>query len=173
MGSSVSPWDVFGDPDAWQLQERAESGELDPIGKTRELNRLFGLDAPEASWAQAWAAGCTRPVHGMMQLVAGLERQVVLGCLSNTVPWHWAAGLRLVPVLEAMPHHLLSYELGCRKPGQRIYELSLAALDLEGPEVVFVDDRPENIEGARGVGIRGVLFEGAEQLAAELAGLGL
>ncbi len=173
LSPHVSPWEVFGAPDAWRLQQRAESGALSPAAKTRELNRLFQVQLPESAWAAAWAAGCTGPVPGMTRLVELLAPRFTLGCLSNTVPWHWATALRDVPALGLMQQHLISYELGCRKPGARIYELSLQALGLEGPQVLFVDDRPENIAGAERSGIRGILFEGAGELVRQLQGLGI
>ncbi len=173
FGPAVSPWEVFGDPHRWELQERAEIGALASAAKCAELNRLFGLERPEADWAAAWASGCTEPEPGMPELVAELAPRIAIGCLSNTVPWHWAAGLELVPGLAAMPHHLLSYELGCRKPGERIYRLSLEALGLPGERVAFIDDRPENVAGAEALGIRAILFEDAAQVRGALRGLGM
>jgi putative hydrolase of the HAD superfamily len=38
-------------------------------------------------------------------------------------------------------------------------------------EVVFIDDRPENVAGAAALGIRGVHFTSATQARAALAGL--
>ncbi len=170
---SVSPYEVFGDPESWRLQELAESGELSPADKRAQLNRIFGLDLPEADWASAWAAGCTGPVPGMPELMARLRVHFTLGCLSNTVPWHWAAGLAQVPGLRELPHHFLSFELGCRKPGARIYELCLARLALPAERVLFIDDRSENVEGARAAGMKAVRFEGCGGLVEALDRMGV
>lgn len=174
LGPAVSPYEVFGDdPKAWKLQDLAESGELTPADKVTRLNRLFGLALPEAAWAAAWAAGCTGPVPGVLALAERLASTTTIGVLSNTVPWHWAAALELIPQLRRWENCFLSYELGCRKPGPRIYEMSAAGLGLPTEQLLFIDDRVENVDGARAVGMQAVTFEGPEALARALETLGL
>lgn len=48
---------------------------------------------------------------------------------------------------------LISAELGVEKPDARAYLAALQALKVLPGECVFVDDRPENVEGARAVGM--------------------
>jgi hypothetical protein len=55
---------------------------------------------------------------------------------------------------------LVSFEVGVTKPDPRIYALCLSRLGLAAPSALFVDDRPENVEGARLLGIETVLFRG-------------
>ena len=173
LGPRFTAYQAFGSPHAWSFQERAEAGELDPAAKCAELNRIFGLQRLEADWAAAWAAGCLGPMPGMAALLDRLQPRYTLGCLSNTVPWHWAAGLRQVPALRRMQHLFVSFELRCRKPGARIYQLALEALELPARQVLFVDDRPENVTGAEAVGMRALRFRDCARLEAELEGLGL
>jgi 2-haloacid dehalogenase len=47
----------------------------------------------------------------------------------------------------------------------------LDRLGAEPGDTAFIDDRPENVAAAAALGIRGKLFVGPEDLAAELAGL--
>ncbi|WP_130797382.1 HAD family hydrolase [Streptomyces otsuchiensis] len=51
---------------------------------------------------------------------------------------------------------ILSELEGVRKPSPRIYQRTLEALELTGPECVFVDDRAENLPPAEALGIRTV-----------------
>lgn len=46
------------------------------------------------------------------------------------------------------------------KPDPAIYQLLLDRYQLHPAESLFIDDRPENVEGARSVGMQGFLFEG-------------
>lgn len=55
---------------------------------------------------------------------------------------------------------LVSYEVGFTKPDPRIYELCLSRLGVPASAALFVDDRPENVDGARRVGIATVHFQG-------------
>lgn len=46
-------------------------------------------------------------------------------------------------------HMSLSYEVGVRKPDERIYLDTLKALNLEGHECIFIADEISDLEGAR------------------------
>lgn len=63
---------------------------------------------------------------------------------------------------------ILSSEVGLEKPDPRIYELLLKTLDLPGEEVVFIDDKEENVEAAKQLGIDAIHFQSFEQLRKEL-----
>ena len=58
--------------------------------------------------------------------------------------------------------------LRLRKPDPRIYQAALGIAQRAPGECVFIDDRPENLEPARGLGMHAILFESAEQLRASL-----
>ena len=47
--------------------------------------------------------------------------------------------------------------------------LSLGSVFLPG-QALFIDDKPENIDGAKQAGLQTILFEGIEKLKKELAG---
>lgn len=53
-----------------------------------------------------------------------------------------------------------SCEVGCNKPVRRIYEACLVRLGVAPERAMFVDDRPENLEGAAVLGLRTQLFAG-------------
>jgi putative hydrolase of the HAD superfamily len=54
-------------------------------------------------------------------------------------------------------HMSLSYEVGVRKPGKRIYLDAIGALRVEGNECVFVADEISDLEGAKPLGMKTVL----------------
>ena len=58
--------------------------------------------------------------------------------------------------------------LGLRKPDQAIYSRALEITQRPAAECVFIDDRAENLEGARQVGMRTIHFQTPAQLRAEL-----
>jgi len=67
----------------------------------------------------------------------------------------------------------ISAEVGLRKPDPRIYQLTLRRLQLEPGETLFIDDKVRNVEGARVLGMEGILFESPAQLQRELLERGL
>ena len=52
-----------------------------------------------------------------------------------------------------------SYELGMLKPDMHIYQTVLQNLNAKPQEVVFIDDKPTNVEAAKSIGIHGIVFE--------------
>jgi putative hydrolase of the HAD superfamily len=68
---------------------------------------------------------------------------------------------------------LSSCYLGLRKPEVAIYRRALDILGRPAERVLFIDDRPENVAGATGVGMKGIVFKGAGELRGELVELGV
>lgn len=63
--------------------------------------------------------------------------------------------------------------LGVMKPNPAIYRLGLNLASLRPEETVMIDDRAQNAEAARSVGMHAVRYENAAQLREELAALGV
>jgi putative hydrolase of the HAD superfamily len=63
--------------------------------------------------------------------------------------------------------------LRLRKPDRRIYQVALDVLQRDPEEAAFIDDRAENVAAAASLGIHVIRYQGSEQLAGELARLGV
>jgi putative hydrolase of the HAD superfamily len=63
--------------------------------------------------------------------------------------------------------------LGLRKPEPAIYARALEMLAKPADRVLFIDDREENVDGARNAGMKAIRFEGAEALRGALSELGV
>ena len=90
------------------------------------------------------------------------------GLLSN-LPVSLRDALEQVDWLPEFDVRTYSCTLGRIKPEPEIYADCVGGMGLKHGEVVFLDDRPENVRGADEVGIHGLLFESAEQAASELS----
>ena len=62
----------------------------------------------------------------------------------------------------------LSFDIGHMKPDPRIYHTVAKELGVQSSEVVLIDDKKENVEGAVKCGMNGIIFRSAEQLRADL-----
>ena len=63
--------------------------------------------------------------------------------------------------------------LGARKPDAEIYRRALDVTQREPGECVFIDDRLENVESARQLGMHGLQYKDGEQLRRELGEQGI
>jgi putative hydrolase of the HAD superfamily len=63
---------------------------------------------------------------------------------------------------------IYSHEVGMSKPDPRIYALTCERLGRQPAEVIFVDDREPNVEGARQAGMHSILFKNNAQAIADI-----
>lgn len=61
------------------------------------------------------------------------------------------------PFFNTFTGHVLSYEVGCMKPAAPIYEATEHLAGLSGADLLFIDDRPENVEAAWARGWQGII----------------
>jgi putative hydrolase of the HAD superfamily len=81
-----------------------------------------------------------------------------IGILSN-LPHPIATSLRGTPgFLEHFDHVTFSCDLRLFKPQPAIYEHSFRGLGVAPEETLFIDDKQENVDGARAVGMNAELF---------------
>jgi putative hydrolase of the HAD superfamily len=112
----------------------------------REVDFWSDLDKDVLGWAQ--------DLRG-----AGL----LTGILSN-LPRTLGDKLRAeAGFLNHFDQVTFSYELGVVKPEARIYRHAIDGLGVEPSEALFLDDRPENVEGARALGIHAEVFTCLEE----------
>jgi putative hydrolase of the HAD superfamily len=101
-----------------------------------------------------------------------------LAILSNELDLFYGRRLReRLPLLEAFERIDDATYTGVLKPDPQAYLGCLQALGLQAEEVVFVDDQPRNVDGARRLGIPTVQFDITQPAsscheAQELLGLG-
>ena len=76
-------------------------------------------------------------------------------------------------ILDVFDEVIVSAEVGMLKPDPRIYGLALARLGLQPSEVVFLDDRPENVNGALSAGMHAIQYQNLAQARQALLQLGV
>lgn len=127
---------------------------------------------------RAWETGLDSMLDGsvpgtdvVMDTLAG--RGVPQYALTN-LPAEWVEPVKaLYPQMAHMRDVIVSAHEGVIKPDRRIYEITAARLPFAPEEVVFFDDREENVTAARTFGFDAEVFEGEGPLKAALAARGL
>jgi epoxide hydrolase-like predicted phosphatase len=87
------------------------------------------------------------------------EAGVRTGLVTNNVAEfgdHWR---RMVPIDDLFDVVIDSCEVGCRKPGERIYRLALDAVGTHPGRTVFLDDHPANVQAAEALGMMGIVVD--------------
>jgi len=110
--------------------------------------------------------GSLRRNEEMLAVVAAIGRHHPVGMLTNNVR-EWAAWRDHYP-MDLFRVVVDSCEVGMRKPDPRIYRLTCERLGVEPQRAVFVDDFPQNVQGAAAVGMHAILFTSTDATVAAL-----
>lgn len=84
--------------------------------------------------------------------------------LSNTNEMHFSYIMERYPIIHHLDEWILSFEVGAKKPHQRIYDIIFEKKALERHEVLYIDDIPEYISAAADYGIPGIVFKEASDI---------
>ncbi|HEX5102654.1 MAG TPA: HAD-IA family hydrolase, partial [Pirellulaceae bacterium] len=66
-----------------------------------------------------------------------------------------------------------SFRIRAMKPDERVYAEAARLANVSPAEILFTDDRADNVAGARAAGWDAVLFESTNQLSGELRRRGI
>jgi FMN phosphatase YigB (HAD superfamily) len=114
------------------------------------------------------------PIEPMVELHAALRRRgLPTYIFSNTNDLAIQHIRRSFPFFANFDGYVLSYEHRAMKPGAKLYEAVEAASGRKGAELLYLDDRPENIEAGAARGWQVILQESPEKTRAALQQLGL
>lgn len=109
---------------------------------------------------------------GILRSLAASE-EYVLATVNNESRLMNEYRLTKFGLLDYFDAFFSSCYLGIRKPDRRIYQVALDVLQRDPEEVVFIDDRAENVAAAASLGIHGIRYTGSAPLAIALAELGI
>jgi putative hydrolase of the HAD superfamily len=155
--TSRDPYDqgVVSAAEYWKdFARRAGAGVNDSL-----IEQLRSLDT------EMWSS--TNPE--MLQWVAMLdEAGLTMALLSNMQHDMAAYARKNFPWLKHFDHQILSCELRLIKPDPAIFQKSIERIGTKPQEILFVDDRQLNIDGAKSTGIAAIRFENTKQLRQEL-----
>lgn len=162
------------------------------------INRVVVDTAPDGAWsrlergeldlemfypafeADCAAAGATISARAMMERVAGStgprpnmlnavrcirERGLRAGVITNN--WIGEEGA-MSPLKPHFDVFVESAVVGMRKPDPRIFELACEKLQVEPPQVIFLDDIGINLKPARAMGMSTIKVTEPEQALGEL-----
>jgi len=118
-----------------------------------EISELIRLDS--ASWLRLQAG-----TVALVEDLAGAGHPLAL--LSNA-PDELAAEIGGLPIAAHFGHLIFSCELKLAKPDPRCYRAALARLGARPDEVIFIDDRAENVAAAAEMGLSSVHFTSADE----------
>jgi putative hydrolase of the HAD superfamily len=156
----------------WKHRAAYDKDELDGPAYWERVGREVGrsyrpeqiqalIDADTKSWTHQNAT--------MVRWVQALQAAGIATAILSNMGVELRAHVEQLPWMRAFPVRVYSCELKVKKPDAAIYERCLQELGISPGQALFLDDRVENVEAARALGLRAEVFRSPEELARQLA----
>lgn len=136
--------------------EAHECGEMEGTEYFGSLRDSLGVGLSDQQFLAGWNAIFVQPTPGMRELLRALASAMPLYLFSNTNALHhafWSREYR--SLLESFTTVFCSHQLGSRKPSSDAFRRVVETIGIEPARLAFFDDLPENVDGARQVGLVG------------------
>ena len=158
---------------ATDLYRRLESGLIQPETFAAQVQTAVGFECEYRAFQEAWNAIFLPESLIPANFLAGLKRNYKLLIVSNTNAIHFEMLRNTYPILQTFDGFVVSHEIGVMKPDPRYYEAALATAGCPAENCLFIDDLPDNVEGASLAGMDAIQFHSFERLKPELIRRGI
>lgn len=123
----------------------------------REISNRLGIRCDRGEFREIWGDIFTENPE-MIALARSLRGLKHCHLLSNTNELHVEFFTEKFPCIREFDGHTYSYQERVGKPDPRFYRIALERADADAAHSLFIDDREENVAGARQVGMKAVHY---------------
>ena len=150
-----------------------ELGTLTTQGFFNQMKAATGFSGEQAEF-NAFFADIFTPIQPMIDLYGELKRtKLPTYIFSNTNDLAVEHIRNRFPFFSDFDGYVLSYEHGAMKPSAKLYQIVERASGRRGAEILYIDDRPENVAAGAARGWQAVLHESPAATREALQKLGL
>jgi putative hydrolase of the HAD superfamily len=149
----------------WEWRGAYDLAELDVTGYWQQVGRSLGRSFGEAEVSELARLDCASWLRLQAGTVALIEDLAAAGqslALLSNAPDQLADAISALPIAAHFGQLIFSCQLKLAKPDPRCYSYALARLGASADEVIFIDDRSENVTAAADLGLRSVHFTSPE-----------
>jgi putative hydrolase of the HAD superfamily len=155
-------------------RDALDSGDLSVVdywgAVAHDTGASWSVSRVHELWAVDFPAWIT-PEPGTIDVIADLRAGGTRLAILSNAGFDYGSTLRFSPVGQLFDHVFVSAELHDLKPSASIYQHVLHELGIEPAEMVFIDNKKVNVDGAEALGITGHVFTTPDLLRAFLESL--
>lgn len=139
--------------------------EVDNISSSifrKQINTLLGTSLPDDEFDEIWNSMLKNLPKERMDLLSKVGESFDTYVLSNSNVIHEVAFNKMIAEItgkgslhEFVKKCYFSQDIGLRKPYKECYEHVIEDIGINPGKMLFLDDRLDNIEGAKSVGMKG------------------
>lgn len=156
-----------------ELVSEYETGRVTSQEHYRKVCRRLQIEVSMEEFRELWGSMFLPEPLLSESFLRALKAHYRLILLSNTNELHFEFVTRHYPILNVIEERLLSYQVGCMKPEARIFELAIEKAGVAPEDILFTDDRSENIEAAGRARIQVLQFKSESELKRDMLRLGM
>jgi putative hydrolase of the HAD superfamily len=163
--AGVTP-ELFWDP-YWAHRDALDEGVLSVRDYWKRVGTDIGVEWPESTIHELWVADFTSWLSvdpGTFDILADLHQGGTRIALLSNAGFDFASPFRYSPMARFFERMFISAELMKRKPNADIYLEVAGELGIIPAQMVFIDNKQVNVDGAEALGITGHLFVGHPEL---------
>ena len=151
------------EPDLWGVD--LDGGKITLDEAILEYGKMYPEDITVIEWFLRNGERMAVKRPEIWKKVAALgEKGYKIYILSNYSKELFEKHTKDASFLKVLDGGIVSYQVKEIKPGRRIYELLLNKYDLKAEDCLFFDDRADNVEAARTMGIQAIQVTSREML---------
>jgi putative hydrolase of the HAD superfamily len=161
-------------PAYWERRDQLDLGSLGIVAYWRDIAEKLGEQWSDATIHRLWLADFRSWLtvdHGTLDVLVDLQEGGTRMALLSNAGRDFGSYFRHGALGGLFDAVFVSGELGAIKPAPEIFEVTMRELGITADEMVFIDNKEENVRGAEALGITGHTFTGAAALRAFLSSL--
>ena len=165
-----NPSDLYNQFGQNQLFDQYEKGEVSSKFFLEQLKTLTKIDTIESDIVIAWNAMIGDFPTEKLDFIAELSQHNPCFLLSNTNEIHLKKAIENLQktafknIDDLFIKCYYSYIIGKRKPEVETFKWVIDQMGMEANKVLFIDDSPQHIEGARKAGLQVIYYKEASDL---------
>lgn len=174
-GSALTPEELWSAIEKDTRWKDWQEGRMSARDWHLNLCKRFRLSLKFEEFKDVWNSAIDpEPIHPEA-MFEKLSKYYKLGLLSNTDPIHVAHLERTYGFFRYFPKPVRTYScgVGASKPEAVIFRHALQSCRVRAEEALYVDDIAAYVDAARALGCYGIHYRSPEQLATELAQVGI
>lgn len=156
-----------------------ETGQIESDRFRMAVNQILDTNLSEDEFEAIWNSMLRSITKERMDKVLKISKKFDTYMLSNSNITHEIAFEEMVmdatgreSIREFFRETYFSHEIGMRKPDKDIYEFVVDDIGIYPSRMLFLDDRLDNIEAAREVGMKAVQIFNPDKQINDIFGLG-
>ena len=170
FGDEAKAWWFLRHVADMDFRQRIDAGESMEDCIREKQAQYPGYEQAVELYRSKWREMLTDEVPGMREVISELRaRNYEIFGLTNWSMETFPEARAHFGILQMIDRYVVSGAEGLVKPDPRLFQVLLDRYGLKAEECTFVDDNPDNVAAAKGMGMQGILFTNAETLRKELA----